>query len=278
MVKVYLSYNPPRDELNWINKWSESKRTDPDYLVHHSSYKDIECMDFVSEQFMRKILRTKENDPLYYEWMYKGNSVGMGDRIYNMRAVNIVPYFPQNERPVGLLFSMDVGHAQSATACGCYILTLEKNLYLVDLYYYSPAGEMVKKAPSELSEDVHAFISRCQTLYKLPILNRTIDSAEAALRNQYQKDWGIRFHGVKKLDKVQMVEVSQMLVGEGRFYVIDRPETKIALEEMEEYRWDTSRKEDKPEPIKIFDHWVDSFQYVILDNMKLLNLGFKIKH
>src|SRR5690625_4408660 len=47
MVRFFWSYNPPRNPYSWINEWSDEMIAEDNYLVHDSSYKDVE-IDFVS--------------------------------------------------------------------------------------------------------------------------------------------------------------------------------------------------------------------------------------
>ena len=102
---------------------------------------------------------------------------------------------------------MDTGHQQSATACGAYGLTAKGNVILLDTFYYSPAGQVVKKAPSELTVMVSNFIDKVLKQYRVPKLRMTIDSAEGALRNQYFKDFGERWHPVAKKKNQTMIDM-----------------------------------------------------------------------
>src|SRR5690606_274372 len=82
-VKVYYSYNPPRNPYAWVNEWKESKVNDPDFFIHHSTYLQDE-KGFLSKQLLRKIENYKRNDHDYWRWMYKGEIIGLGDMVYNM--------------------------------------------------------------------------------------------------------------------------------------------------------------------------------------------------
>jgi len=53
-VKIYYSYNPPRNPYDWVNEWVDSKQNAPDYFIHHSTYLDDE-KGFLSDQLLRKI-------------------------------------------------------------------------------------------------------------------------------------------------------------------------------------------------------------------------------
>src|SRR5699024_4958880 len=79
-VKVFWSYNPPRNNYHWINEWSDSLIGHKNYLVHHSSYKDDE-LGFVTQQMLDDIERVKENDYDYYRYLYLGEPVGLGTNV-----------------------------------------------------------------------------------------------------------------------------------------------------------------------------------------------------
>jgi hypothetical protein len=46
--------------------------------------------------------------------------------------------------------------------------------------------------------------------------------------NQLYLDYKMQFRKVKKLDKVQMIEISQQPMGEGRFYILDDGSPEMA--------------------------------------------------
>src|SRR5690606_9883053 len=58
-VKVYYSYNPPRNPYAWVNEWKESKVNDPDFFIHHSTYLQDE-KGFRSEEHTSE-LQSREN-------------------------------------------------------------------------------------------------------------------------------------------------------------------------------------------------------------------------
>ncbi|MEJ9158855.1 PBSX family phage terminase large subunit, partial [Bacillus cereus] len=66
-VKVYFSYNPPRNPYSWINEWLDSKAGDEDYFIHHSTYMD-DKKGFLSQQMIRKIEKYKIHDWDYWRW------------------------------------------------------------------------------------------------------------------------------------------------------------------------------------------------------------------
>ena len=273
-VKFFWSYNPPRNPYSWINEWAEELKNDENYLVHSSSYLDDE-LGFVTEQMLADIERIKENDYDYYRYIYLGEPVGLGTNVYNMDLFHKVEKIPDNERVIGQLFAADTGHQQSATTCLHAVVTNKRKLYLVDNYYYSPAGKTHKKAPSVLSKELHEFVTNQTKLFvNVPVVEMTIDSAEGALRNQYLEDFGIRWHPVAKKKKIVMTEYVQSLLADGRFYYLPTENNlRYFIEEHKRYQWEEkSIMNDDPKVVKEDDHTCDALQYMIVDNLQLLGL------
>ena len=273
-VKFFWSYNPPRNPYSWINEWAEELQNNDNYLVHSSSYLDDE-LGFVTEQMLEDIERIKDNDYDYDRYIYLGEPVGLGTNVYNMDLFKRVDKIPDGERVIGQLFAADTGHQQSATTCLHAVVTNRSNLYLVDNYYYSPAGKVHKKAPSVLSKELHEFvIKQTQKFPNARVIEMTIDSAEGALRNQYLEDFGIRWHPVAKKKKIVMTEYVQSLLANGRFYYFPTENNlKYFIEEHKRYQWDErSVMDDDPKVIKEDDHTCDALQYMVVDNAQLLRL------
>lgn len=273
-VKFFWSYNPPRNPYSWINEWAEELKNNENYLVHSSSYLD-DKLGFVTEQMLEDIERIKENDYDYYRYIYLGEPVGLGTNVYNMELFRSATEVPSNERVIGQFFAVDSGHQQSATTCLHLVMTSADKVYLVDNYYYSPAGKTHKKAPSTLSKDLHYFVTeQAKQFPNAPILNMTIDSAEGALRNQYFEDYGERWHPVAKKKKIVMTEFVQSLLAEGRFFYLKTVNNlKYFIEEHKKYQWEEKTiMNDDPKVVKEDDHTVDALQYFVLDNARYLNL------
>lgn len=271
-VQFFWSYNPPRNPYSWINEWFESIKTNKNYLAHSSTYLD-DKLGFVTEQMLEDIERIKENDYDYYRYLYLGEAVGLGNNVYNMSTFHPIESLPSDDRLIGICFALDGGHQQSATACCSFGITAKGKVILLDTWYYSPAGQVNKKAPSQLSKEIYEYMSSVIDKYKVQALQYTIDSAEGALRNQMFLDFGLRWHPVAKLKKVTMIDSFQSLLAQGRFYYLNIENNKIFIEEHKMYRWDEKTiKSDNPSVIKEDDHTCDTAQYFVLDNAKLLGL------
>jgi len=151
-VKIYYSYNPPRNPYEWVNEWVESKQNDPDYFIHHSTYLD-DVKGFLSAQLLRKIEQYKRNDYDYWRWMYMGEVIGLGNMIYNMKHFHSLVEIPSDDDILLIDTAIDSGHQVSATTYLAFALTKKQNIILLDTWYYSPENKVHKKAPSDLSKD-----------------------------------------------------------------------------------------------------------------------------
>lgn len=271
-VRVFYSYNPPRNPYDWINEWVAQQEQDPDCFVDTSTYLD-DKWGFTTDQQLALINRYKKNDPDYYRWLYLGEVIGLGTNIYNMDNFNPLEQLPDDDVITNVFYSVDTGHEVSATTCGAYGVTKKGNVILLDTYYYSPQGKTHKKPPSVLSKDLKHFIDKVTDWVGKRPTNMTIDSAEGALDNQFYNDFGIHWHKVNKLKKVDMIDRVQDLLAQGRFYYLKRPENDIFIAEHQKYQWDENTlQSDDPKVIKEDDHTCDMLQYFVRDNERFLGL------
>lgn len=271
-VRVFYSYNPPRNPYDWINEWVAQQEQDPDCFVDTSTYLD-DKWGFTTDQQLALINRYKNNDPDYYRWLYLGEVIGLGTNIYNIDNFNPLEQLPDDDVITNVFYSVDTGHEVSATTCGAYGVTKKGNVILLDTYYYSPQGKTHKKPPSVLSKDLKHFIDKVTDWVGKRPTNMTIDSAEGALDNQFYNDFGIHWHKVNKLKKVDMIDRVQDLLAQGRFYYLKRPENDIFIAEHQKYQWDENTlQSDNPKVIKEDDHTCDMLQYFVRDNERFLGL------
>lgn len=272
MVRIFWSYNPPRNNYHWINEWSDSLIGEENYLVHHSSYKD-DVLGFVTEQMLQDIERIKQNDYDYYRYLYLGEPVGLGTNVYNMSLFKPIDELFDDDPLILIDTATDTGHQVSATTHLAFGLTAKRKVILLDTYYYSPEGKVNKKAPSELSEEFEKWVVGVQNKYAKQVDMMTIDSAEGALRNQLYKDYSIRLHPIAKKKKIDMIDNVHSLLADGRFYYLDTENNKVFIEEHKKYQWDAdSLKTSNPKVIEVDDHTCDAFIYYVNDNTRKLGL------
>ena len=63
-VKVYYSWNPPKNPYDWVNEWVEKCKELDDHLVDHSTYLDDE-LGFTDPQQLKLIETYRKNDEDY---------------------------------------------------------------------------------------------------------------------------------------------------------------------------------------------------------------------
>lgn len=272
-VKVFFSYNPPKNPYSWVNEWIEQKETDPEYFIDSSTYLD-DKLGFTTKQQLDLINQYKKNDPDYYRWLYLGEVIGLGTNVYNMDLFNFADKIPADEYITDMYYGMDVGFMHSATACVACAFTNKYNLYLVDTFYYDPTKYTRKKSPEEQAKAVHKFIGDVTDRYGVLPTSEVIDSADGGLYTQYGQMYGVWWDKVKKLSEDAMIDRVQDILAQGRFYVLRKPSNDVFIDEHKKYQWDPDTlKSDKPHVIKDFDHSVDAFKYLVLNNESDLGLS-----
>lgn len=293
------SYNPPKNKYHWVNQWADKIKLRSDVLYSHTDYRTVP-EKWLGKSFIDEAERLKQYDFKRYEWIYLGKIIGIEGLIYNpdLFIIEKANYIEKNKlRILYVDFSIDCGHQTSATTCMAFGYATDGRWYLLDMYYYSPNEKAVKKAPSELAQDLFNFRVYICKKYQTIVDIETIDSAEGALRNQYFAMFGINLHPVNKgKDKEELIEYSQDFIDLGKYVILDMPNNWIHIKEMQNYMWKKdSIEKGKPIPDKTekeltennyyntftndysyyyADHSCDAFQYWCKDNLQKLGLEF----
>ena len=272
-VKIYISYNPPRNPYAWVNEWVTQRETDPDYFIDSSTYLDDE-LGFTTKQQLDLIEKYKKNDPDYYRWLYLGEAVGLGTQVYNMNLFKIVDQIPDDEYITEIFYGMDTGFMVSATACVACAFTNKYNVYVLDTFYYDPTKYERKLSASEQAERVHDFIEHITNRYGVVPCNETIDSADGGIYTQYWQMYNVQWSKVHKLGEPEMIDRVQDLLAQGRMHVLKTPGNQVFLDEHKKYQWDPATvNSDHPRVIKEYDHSCDALKYLCLDNEQILGLS-----
>lgn len=272
-VKIYISYNPPRNPYAWVNEWVTQRETDPDYFVDSSTYLDDE-LGFTTKQQLDLIEKYKQNDPDYYRWLYLGEAVGLGTNVYNMDLFKVVDRIPDDEYLTDIIYGLDTGFMVSATACVALGFTNKYNVYVLDTFYYDPTKYARKLSAQEQAERIHDFIDSMTNKYGLYPTNMTIDSADGGIYTQYWQMYNVQWSKVRKLGEPEMIDRVQDLLAQGRLFALKTPGNETMLDEHKKYQWDPATvNSDKPRVIKEYDHSVDALKYDVLDNEQLLGLS-----
>lgn len=80
--KVIIIFNPPAQELHWINVWAKQMQNDKDWCVIHSTWEDIS--EFLSDRDIKEILKCKYENPDYYNYIYGGIPTGKLGAVFPM--------------------------------------------------------------------------------------------------------------------------------------------------------------------------------------------------
>ena len=81
-VKQIIMGNPPPQDAHWFNRFIAQKKQDRDWLVKRVTYLDI--LDFINDFDLREIIKTKIEEPDYYNWFYMGESFSGLGSVYPM--------------------------------------------------------------------------------------------------------------------------------------------------------------------------------------------------
>lgn len=272
-VKIYISYNPPRNPYAWVNEWVTQREVDPDYFIDSSTYLD-DKLGFTTDQQLKLINQYKKNDPDYYRWLYLGEAVGLGTNVYNMDLFKVVDKIPGDEYITDIFYGMDTGFMVSATACVACAFTNKYNVYVLDTFYYDPTKYARKLSASEQAERVHDFIEQITDKYGVVPCNETIDSADGGIYTQYWQMYNVQWSKVHKLGEPEMIDRVQDLLAQGRMHVLKTPGNEIFLDEHKKYQWDPATvNSDHPRVVKEYDHSCDALKYLCLDNEQILGLS-----
>lgn len=80
--KVVVVFNPPAQELHWINVWCEEKKKDKDWCVIHSTYEDI--LPFLNDRDIKEIRKMYHENRQFHDYMYGGIPTGGFGAVYPM--------------------------------------------------------------------------------------------------------------------------------------------------------------------------------------------------
>lgn len=290
---VLYEYNPPKNKFHWINKWADQMSQRKDCIYTHSDYTTVP-RDWLGDIFISEADKLKNNDYDRYCHIYLGHVTGLEGLIYNYDLISIIDDMKDEKFIKSFNLSIDSGHQTSATTILALGITNKRRIGLIDTYYYSPNNKTVKKAPSELSEDIWQFKSTISNQYNIYCNDITIDCAEGAIRNQYYKMYNERLTPVIKQNKESMIDKVQDFLAKNKFFVLNIPNNQMFLIEHKNYEWEENSVESgKPIPNKkekklkekyynthsksysyfYADHTCDALQYDVI--MHLREYGLK---
>lgn len=247
-------------EANW-------KRTGR-YIFYHFTMWDNPAID---KQRRKEIVSEYDTDSVWFKNDILGERLGLDDLVYDMTNVSFidsVDEISEDEHIMILDLSVDTGYSNSAFASTVYGFTNNRNVVVADTEYFQP-DKKTRKAPSEYCSDLKTQIDTERTKYTRGYDTMIVDSADAAIRNQMDFQYGIELGAAKKVDKKQMIQYVQDLFTLGKVYVLNTERNQVWYREHKRYR----TKEDSDDVIKKHDHCPDNMQYYVMKNLNKLGLG-----
>lgn len=178
---VFLTFNPPKSQRNWVNDPVQWNR--PDTICHHSNYLTVP-RGWLGEQFIADAEHLRDTKPESYEHEYLGVVTGTGAEVFtNLTARTITP--EEIENFDHLRRGLDWGYATDPFhyAVSHYDKTRRR------LYIYYEVHQ------ARLSNRASAALVKAENKNNKEVI---ADSAEPKSIADYNNDYGVRTRGVKK--------------------------------------------------------------------------------
>lgn len=270
--KVFVSYNPPREPNNWVNKCS--KETWNDRFILHTTYLDVP-RHWLTEEFINEAERLKEVDLKSYQHEYLGMATGREGLVYPMfnYEKHVIKELDPGELITSVVIGSDGGNVRDATTLVPLAITIHGRIVCLPTMYYDPllpghrplaTVDQVEIAERWIYENI---------CLKYGIHNDSIiinvDSAASDLFLEFQRRGHFETSKVDKKDVMQdMRRLQSVLSYEGLFAIINEgyrdPLTNEVLGEndmlIEEFQSKViNEKNGKPEDGN--DHCLDACKY-----------------
>lgn len=245
---VVIVFNPPAQELHWINVWCEEKRKDKDYCVIHSTYKDI--LPFLSDRDIKEIRKMYYENRQFHDYMYEGKPTGGFGAVYPMfrKDKHVITkqeydYLIANSdiKPVLCVIGGDGAVNNDCTSFVPKIILSNGQTVQGSLFHHDPKidgsfgyHQLVRDFASKWLDNICAEFhlgtrqeimiaqERGVNITVLPIFVR-IDSAAPDLVKECQFFWGDRCDvaAIKKGTITEMVATVQSAICSDNEYIID---------------------------------------------------------
>lgn len=231
--RVVYCFNPPAQNAHWVNVWSKLKKSDPDYVVIHSTYMDV--LPFLSDMDLKEIVKCKLFDPDYYRYLYEGIPSGGFGSIYPMfdRSRHLLGFDEIQARfskyaLIGLVIGVDGAVTRDSTACVPLAILANGQTIVLDIFLHDPKKSLVKSS-SELMDYITIWFHRLVKKYNLrdgplsiPIVFK-VDSAAADLRRElmYRFSDVAYVESFRKPTILEMVGVVQSALARNSVYLAD---------------------------------------------------------
>lgn len=281
--KVIIIFNPPAQELHWINVWAKQMQNDKDWCVIHSTWEDIS--EFLSDRDIKEILKCKLENPDYYNYIFGGIPTGKLGAVFPMFRKDLHVITAQqyemvreklNLRPVGCVIGGDGAVNRDATAFTPWILLNNGQAVAGPIFYHNPKDDGTIGYHQLVQDHLTRWFDEVCAMFRLgtrqerrlhpemqvaPIWMR-IDSAAPDLIQECKFFLGDRAEigPIKKLHVPQMVATTQSALCNDNLVIIDyggyysyvrnkwiKRETNLLAEQWSMLIW--NEKQDNYDPI-----------------------------
>jgi len=237
--KVVIIFNPPAQELHWINVWARECRRDKDWCVIHSSWMDV--VPFLNDRDITEILKCKYENEDYYNYMYMGLPTGKLGLVYPMfrKDYHLVKYDDrtsskclQDFRVVGCIIGCDGAVTHDATALVPVLIMSNGQCAIGKIFYHNPIDNGVKGSFPLVENEITRWFKELRQdngldniydyMQNVPIAF-IVDSAATELiqaLNYYFSNRAL-VYPIKKGTILQMVDTVQSAIGKNIVTVFD---------------------------------------------------------
>lgn len=270
---IYL-YNPPKNPNAEINQWCKKMEERSDCIHIHTTYKDV------PEKWLgRSLIETAEemmrSDYKMYRWVWLGESIGVDDLIYYMFKPEIHTYNPEeygkeSKEAIGEIgVGVDYGQ-QNATVFEAAGIDYENQVVRgLKEYYHSGRESGNQKSPSDYAKDLKQFCDELEKEYNRVVSYIFIDPSAAGLIEEARRQLPhIPIVSARNDVKLGISRVQKFLSFKR---LLISTEQNYLIKEVGIYQYDPkSIEKGKEEPLKVKDHCVDAFRYLIAGMWKLI--------
>lgn len=310
-TKVVIVFNPPAQQLAWINVWCEQKKKDNDYCVIHSTYMDI--LPFLNDRDVKEIRKYYYENKEYHDYIYGGIPTGGYGSVYPMfrkdkHVITAQEFDRLMERGqikiLGCVIGGDGAVTHDSTAFVPQLLLSNGQTVIGPIFCHDPkidavigfhqlVQNLLSKWFDELCRRFHLGTTQEKRMYPniklLPIWMR-VDSASPDLIQECRFFFGDRVDigPIKKATVFEMVSVVQSSIANDNVIIIDyggyfdyyqnkwiKTETNLLAEQISLLIWNEQQNNYDPiVPNDICDAFTygDYFWYSNQENIQYFNI------
>jgi PBSX family phage terminase large subunit len=130
--RVFMSYNPPKRKMSWVNKRFNSALVPDNVYVHHSTYLQN---TFVSKETVEEAQNLRKRNIQKYKWIFMGRAIGGGINPFDSLKFETITD-EQIESFDNIRMGIDWGYANDAFAfVRMHYDKTRNSLYFIDELY-----------------------------------------------------------------------------------------------------------------------------------------------